>query len=232
MWFMPEIASSVITAAVCGGTATWRIRRLRYALLGARHAADHDPLTGLPNRRALMNHLHETLGGPQPTAVVLLDLDGYKAINDTHGHDAGDRVLCHVAQRIEGVDPRVRLAARLGGDEFALVVHGDQDTALAVAAAAACAINHDPFQSGGRAVPLQASVGVAARRSGDTVRELLRHADIAMYVAKAAGRACDFRPGHNHVHARLRPLGRGPEGPAHPDTACVMHSTARGAGFE
>ena len=166
------------------------------------HLAYHDPLTGLPNRAALMKHLQEALGRAQTddrkVALLFIDLDDFKLVNDSRGHEAGDRLLVEIGQRFRRtIEPGVFLA-RLSGDEFAVVIDSDvsaataEQTAETLLAALRPAILLDEIEA-----YTTASIGLALsssrrRRPG----ELLRSADIALYEAKAAGRGtyATFQP--------------------------------------
>jgi diguanylate cyclase (GGDEF)-like protein len=162
--------------------------------------ASVDPLTGLANRSAFSKRLREALGGFQESdppgddpapALLLLDLDDFKTINDSLGHSSGDEVLRVVAERLRGCLGPGDLAARLGGDEFAVLVPevADEDEAVALGERLA-AILRTPVTVAGREVLARASVGVRVARGGDEDPErLLRDADMAMYAAKRAGRA-------------------------------------------
>jgi diguanylate cyclase (GGDEF)-like protein len=157
--------------------------------------ANTDPLTGLANRAAFSRRLRETLGtldgsGPGP-ALLLLDLDDFKTINDSLGHSSGDEVLRVVAERLRGCLEPGDLAARLGGDEFAVLVPEVADEAEAVALGERmAAILRSPVTVAGREVLARASIGVRLARGGNEDPErLLRDADMAMYAAKTAGRA-------------------------------------------
>lgn len=151
----------------------------------------HDPLTGLANRTLLMRRLGELMTDPdRGVAVVLIDLDGFKNVNDTLGHPAGDELLRIAAQRLLGCLRHEDTAARLGGDEFAVLVSADRP---AVAAARIIDVLRSPFTVSGREVRVSASIGVADRRGADqpldaSPDDLLRDADIAMYVAKKSGK--------------------------------------------
>jgi diguanylate cyclase (GGDEF)-like protein len=158
------------------------------------HAAEHDGLTGLPNRRTLLDRLHQALlrarRAERTVAVLFVDLDRFKAINDTYGHDAGDEVLRTVASRIDGLVRPGDTVARLGGDEFVVLCEDirDEDDALDVARRLRGALAI-PIRLENDAVTLTASVGVSLPSwPNDTARALLRDADIAMYRAKQAGR--------------------------------------------
>ncbi len=150
-----------------------------------RHDATHDRLTGLVNRRYFESWVDRALEDEQPGAVFLIDLDRFKEINDTFGHDAGDKVLAEGARRIQSVIRETDVAARLGGDEFALFVPTDDEgTALRVAEVMTRRLE-EAFDIGPADVGIGASVGVAfAPRHGERAGELLRKADIAMYDAK------------------------------------------------
>jgi diguanylate cyclase (GGDEF)-like protein len=157
--------------------------------------ASVDPLTGLANRAAFARRLREALAGldgsgPAP-ALLLLDLDDFKTINDSLGHSCGDEVLRVVAERLRGCLAPGDLAARLGGDEFAVLVSEVAAEAEAVAKGERLAsILRTPVTVSGREVLARASVGVRLARGGDEDPErLLRDADMAMYAAKTAGRA-------------------------------------------
>lgn len=159
------------------------------------YIAHYDPLTHLPNRVLLASRMHEAMAIALRTgtqlAVAYLDLDGFKAINDEHGHEVGDRVLAHVSRRMNQTLPAGCTMARLGGDEFvALIVDLDQvcDSALVLERLLACA--SDTVHIGALKVSLSASVGVSYYpQEGDiSADQLLRQADQAMYQAKLAGK--------------------------------------------
>src|SRR3954447_15254352 len=153
-----------------------------------RHEADHDPLTGLANRRALERTLDAALARAGARArsvgVIMLDLDGFKAINDTHGHPAGDRALQEVAVRLRRCVRERDLVARLGGDEFVVVLTdlGGRSGAVADSVTRIHEALAEPFG----AMALRSAIGVATFPSdGGSAADLLAHADRAMYVDKA-----------------------------------------------
>lgn len=163
-----------------------------------RHRALHDPLTGLPNRALFCDRLARALEGAghrgEPVTVLLLDLDGFKRVNDGFGHDAGDRLLMAVGQRLAACLRTGDIAARFGGDEFALLVERSRTTADAIAVAdRVLAALQSPLSLGTQEVAISASIGIA-RSDGQQVRasDLLREADVALYQAKDAGRATFF----------------------------------------
>jgi diguanylate cyclase (GGDEF)-like protein len=157
--------------------------------------ASIDPLTGLANRTALSGRLREALAAERvdagPPALLLLDLDDFKTINDSLGHSSGDEVLRVVAERLRSCLRPGDVAARLGGDEFAVLVPRVDGEAEAVALGERlAAVLRTPVTVAGREVLARASVGVRMARGGDEDPErLLRDADMAMYAAKSAGRA-------------------------------------------
>jgi len=180
------LLGGVLAGLLLAGGWLWQSRR---ALAEARHAAAHDPLTGLPNRAALMLHLQRALRRGLPVGVVLLDLDRLKTVNDSLGHAAGDALLQVVAGRLADLPQPVVLAARLSGDEFVLVVHGDPGQTLAAAQAARQAIGGAAVPLGSHRMQVTASAGIATAAPGLSHRQLLHHADLAMYQAKTTGDA-------------------------------------------
>lgn len=152
-----------------------------------------DPLTGLANRNALQQHLEMALRRAQrseePLALLLIDLDGFKPINDCHGHALGDEVLVEVARRLHGCARNSDLAARLGGDEFVLVCEplANAEQARQVAERLLAQLTQ-PIVTSQDQVTVGASVGIAFGRGDDTPTTLIRRADMAMYRAKAEGR--------------------------------------------
>lgn len=153
-----------------------------------REQANTDPLTGLLNRRALIAAAERAFAeSGEKVSLALIDLDGFKAVNDRHGHAAGDDLLVEVAQRMRmAVDGRVVLA-RLGGDEFALMLVGGAKSALAVEVDRLLAALVRPFAVGGARVTVGASAGMAsAPDNGRCLTELFATADAILYAAKAS----------------------------------------------
>ena len=152
------------------------------------HRANHDELTGLPNRAHLLDHLHHQ--GASVGAVLFLDLDGFKTINDTIGHAAGDVVLCAVARRLEAAVKPDELAVRLGGDEFVVVARGRDHASLRELADHIIQQIRQPIDVGEENVRVGTSIGIAWFRAEDRIdpAPALRRADEAMYEAKIAGR--------------------------------------------
>ncbi|MBZ9712660.1 GGDEF domain-containing protein [Deinococcus multiflagellatus] len=164
---------------------------LRQAEHRARTLATHDPLTGLPNRALFLEGLDQALGraGPEPLALLFLDLDGFKAVNDTLGHAAGDELLREVARRLRAGVRESDLLARLSGDEFVVMLRGlDEGGATQVGARLLGALQGTVWL-GAEAVQVGASCGCALYPGQARDREALLHAaDQAMYEAKRAGK--------------------------------------------
>jgi diguanylate cyclase (GGDEF)-like protein/PAS domain S-box-containing protein len=183
-----------------------------------RHRAFHDPLTQLPNRALMSDRLQHALSREgrfeDQVAVLFVDLDDFKTVNDTLGHAAGDELLVHVARRLRSCVRSADTPARLGGDEFGVLLEGvpGVDHAVAVAERILDAFG-EPFSIAGLPVPLRASVGVAVGVAQTiSADELLRKADIAMYAAKRAGKRCYvvFRSDiHEDLARRFPSLGAG-----------------------
>ncbi|MDE2089941.1 MAG: diguanylate cyclase, partial [Gammaproteobacteria bacterium] len=156
--------------------------------------ATHDALTGLPNRMLLRDHLEEAIVHTQrdktPIAVLFLDLDRFKSINDTLGHSVGDAVLCQVAERLRAGVRDIDTVARLGGDEFAVILSGCKEPSDAAAVAHKLReLVSRKFVVDSRELFVTASIGISCYpQDGDDVSTLLKNADIAMYRAKEAGR--------------------------------------------
>ncbi len=156
------------------------------------HQAFHDALTGLPNRALLTDRVMHALERARRTgfdlAVLFLDVDDFKTINDSLGHVAGDQLLVEMANRLQGCLRGSDTAARLGGDEFAIVLEETDgiEGAARVAARILDAVA-PPFTLGGTELLARASIGIVLGRPGQTAGELLRNADVAMYQAKRQG---------------------------------------------
>jgi len=155
-----------------------------------RYQALHDPLTDLPNRTLFQDRtgvaLRTAARSGATVAVLLLDLNRFKEVNDTLGHQYGDHLLLQVADRLRGSLRDSDSVARLGGDEFAILLPvSGWEEALAAAQRVGAALR-DPFSMHDIALDVDASIGIALAEPGDDVETLLRHADVAMYEAKAA----------------------------------------------
>lgn len=159
----------------------------------ATHLAHHDPLTGLPNRMQFRQRLESALQTAardgEELAVHYLDLDGFKPVNDTLGHAAGDMLLKQVAERLKSVLRTGDLVARLGGDEFAILQHASATRVAEVANRCILALGK-PFGIANRQIGISVSIGVAvAPENGFDPDELMRAADSALYQAKASGKS-------------------------------------------
>ncbi|MEV4345918.1 sensor domain-containing diguanylate cyclase [Actinoplanes sp. NPDC049596] len=152
------------------------------------HEAQHDALTGLPNRRRMQDALGASLRD-QPVGVLFVDLDGFKPVNDAHGHEAGDELLRQVAYRLTGCVREGDVLARVGGDEFVVLMPGVRATGDTDAMCARIrAAIEEPFKIDGNEVRIGASVGVHLAPSAGDPDEALRAADHAMYAVKKSGR--------------------------------------------
>ncbi|GLV98611.1 membrane associated phosphodiesterase [Streptomyces lavendulae subsp. lavendulae] len=163
------------------------------------HSAEHDPLTDLPNRALFTRRVRQALtgrrAGDHSTAVLFIDLDGFKAVNDTIGHQAGDELLVEAARRLQDAVRAGDTAARLGGDEFAALILGDgsrdrsaREYQVHEIAERLRSTLSQPYRIAGSEVRVAASIGVAFADPGITPSDLMRNADLAMYRAKAGGK--------------------------------------------
>lgn len=162
------------------------LEELRLEAESKLYQASYDSLTGLPNRTLLLAKVAEVLEGNHPAAVILLDIDRFKDVNDTLGHETGDRMLCRVAERLVGAARSRATVARLGGDEFAVMVPDvmGPEEALGVVRDLERALS-GVIDVDGLSLAVRASAGVVlAPEHGDNVVALLQRADIAMYSAK------------------------------------------------
>jgi diguanylate cyclase len=165
-----------------------RTQQLEDAQQQLERLALYDPLTGLANRTLLGNRIGQAMVGARPPAVLLLDLDGFKAVNDSFGHSVGDMLLIEVARRLRSVTRHADTVSRLGGDEFALVVlDAANDNVLGVADRIRAALS-SPVHVGGQSCWVSASIGVCFAEPGQDAGTLLRDADTAMYAAKTSAR--------------------------------------------
>jgi diguanylate cyclase len=179
-------------------------------LAEARTQAATDDLTALPNRRLFMRHAREaiTTAGFTETgvSVLMIDLDNFKQLNDTLGHEAGDTLLRLIGPRVRDAIRATDTLARLGGDEFAILLypHPGQAGISRVADKVLCALR-EPFEVQGLALRITASVGIASFPQAADAEELMKHADIAMYQAKAARSGYEFyaREQDHNSQARL-----------------------------
>ncbi|MCY1144326.1 GGDEF domain-containing protein [Actinoplanes sp. Pm04-4] len=162
------------------------VRQLAGALRAVERQASTDQLTGLANRRRFHDRWATALSADTgPTALLYLDLDGFKPVNDSHGHEAGDAVLVEVANRINAAVRLTDVVARLGGDEFAVILPQTDDATAQTVAERILDSLADPFDNG---IRIGVSIGVITATPGATPDTELRRADQAMYAAKHNGR--------------------------------------------
>lgn len=179
------IHGGFVLAASAASVVAWRLNE---------EQAFRDALTRLPNRALFQDRVGHAVAraGRRPggIAVLFVDLDGFKGVNDSLGHAAGDELLCTVAERLCACIRPGDTVARLGGDEFAILLEDmtDQDHATQVARRLIDAVAV-PFNVGGRDTSVTASVGISFNTRAETVDELLRNADVAMYAVKDSGRS-------------------------------------------
>jgi diguanylate cyclase (GGDEF)-like protein/PAS domain S-box-containing protein len=179
------------------------------------HLATHDALTALPNRELFKERLTQALSADEPCAVLLLDLDRFKEINDTLGHHYGDELLQHLAGALRRRLGDGHLLARLGGDEFAVLSRPapDRRSCTGIVSRIQEALS-EPFVVDGLPLRAEASIGIARfPDDGDSADLLLQHADIALYQAKRASSGHTFYRADNNEHsaARLQLLGELPD---------------------
>ncbi len=179
-----------------------------------RHIALHDQLTRLPNRLSFQQKLTDALANrQQEVAVLFVDLDRFKLVNDTLGHSAGDELVCRLSERLSKALPETGLVARLGGDEFGIVIYGEAAASVEALATELLAICSERYELLGTTIHIGASIGIASRGASNVDgSELLRRADLALYSAKL-GRNCfrQFEPAldessrkRSEIDARLR----------------------------
>ncbi len=178
------VMPAVLTLATAGACLVFTIRQAHGAAEAFRLSRTDD-LTGLPNRRAVIAKLHEELSTERTIGVMLLDLDGFKEVNDSLGHAAGDVMLRTIATRIRFAMPAKVLVARLGGDEFAVVLDETDPVRLVEYAQMVRDVVRKPVRLDGLELAITGSVGITTRVQGDTCPgDFLHRADLAMYRAK------------------------------------------------
>ncbi|MFN2628902.1 MAG: putative bifunctional diguanylate cyclase/phosphodiesterase [Gaiellaceae bacterium] len=190
-----EPDEELLTLMVHVGTQLGRVVERKRAAETLLHQATHDALTGLPNRVLIVDHLERSLARQrrregEQTAVFFVDLDGFKSVNDTLGHAAGDRVLRQVAQRLGTVVRPQDTLGRLSGDEFVIVCEAlTQDYPIVTIAERLGAALREPFELDGEQFLVTASVGIALAEGPEEPGSLIEQADAAMYRSKELGRA-------------------------------------------
>jgi diguanylate cyclase (GGDEF)-like protein len=164
----------------------WRLRRTGLAM---RNLAHTDDLTGLPNRRDLLSRLEARLAAAGRCAVLIVDLDHFKRVNDVHGHAAGDAVLRAAADVLRDAARSPVAIGRLGGEEFAILIpDADASAARTLGERLRAAIAQMAPMQAHPELRLTASIGAALSRPGEASSDLLRRADHALYAAKSSGR--------------------------------------------
>jgi diguanylate cyclase (GGDEF)-like protein len=215
----------VLAGFACAGTVLyWQQQQLNLARWHAAAAdklaaraeqlARRDDTTGLPNRRAFLAQLQQALAAGAATGVVLLDLDDFKTVNDTFGHECGNDLLTAVGLRLADLPTPVGFVARLSGDEFALLIDGDTTQTQASARAAWRTVTAHPLPvTDLQEIPVSVSVGYATATAHQSARDLLHQADLAMYHAKRAGTGVYHPSAAENTapppHTRCRDLPRG-----------------------
>jgi diguanylate cyclase (GGDEF)-like protein len=208
-----ETLTGNVTVALQYDRLEQAVRQLETLQHELERKALHDSLTQLANRSLFHNRLEHVLKSRRPGAcVLLLDIDEFKAVNDSHGHHAGDQLLRAVADRLRSCIREGDTAARLGGDEFALLLDRAGGEADAVAVAERLLSEFETrIEVAGERLAVHVSVGIAAGLPGsDDPEELLRRADVALYEAKRRGKGqfCVFRPSMRDTLRRRRTLAR------------------------
>jgi diguanylate cyclase (GGDEF)-like protein len=196
---LPSVAASVIVSGVVVVRFYWVVREREAAEAAVTYQAQHDQLTGAANRSLLMADLSRTVraeaGQDSPVVLIFIDLDGFKTVNDTWGHPAGDKVLRVVARRLAGLVRPTDTVARVGGDEFVVLCRGMTDDNAEALGQRICDAIAQPIDIGTGRASIGASIGVlttvpSSSGGADDLRvadELLRRVDSAMYQAKRSG---------------------------------------------
>jgi diguanylate cyclase (GGDEF)-like protein/PAS domain S-box-containing protein len=214
MWLAARMVNMLADAAVEGVVINLHdVTKRKLAEIELEHQAFHDALTGLPNRVLFADRVGQALRRDRRTmlgaAVIYLDLDNFKGVNDSLGHEAGDELLCEIGQRLQQSVRAGDTVTRLGGDEFAILIEQSNrplDEAEEVARRILQAMQL-PVTAGTQMLAVSASLGIAVAEPGSTSSSLLRDADVAMYRAKASGRgrAVLYEPGmRNALIERLQ----------------------------
>ena len=190
---MDRVVYSVDTEALMEEIARLRgqVARLESRCEELDREAHRDALAPVANRRGLVRHLDMLIAGRErhnvPAALLFVDVDGLKYLNDTFGHAAGDAALIYLAQLMVGAVRQTDLVARLGGDEFAILLdHADEPSAMETARRLVNAVADSDFMHHGQPLPLSVAIGITAIEQGDTAEAVLDRADQEMYRDKAA----------------------------------------------
>jgi diguanylate cyclase len=201
----PSIGHILLVAAVLALLACLGLARREQSVLARTRVEAHtDELTGLANRRRLYEAVDQALVEQAGLALLLIDLNRFKEINDTLGHNVGDELLQQVGDRLRQTQREDILLARIGGDEFVALLSGDgeESAALRVAGSLRDAFD-EPFPLDGLTIPMQASIGIGlAPQHASTRSEVLRCADVAMYRAKTRGTVIESYVAESDIHSR------------------------------
>ena len=188
---LAETLANHTTTALENGRLEQSLEQLRVLEGRLTFQALHDPLTGLANRTLFRTHLQQAIERHRDGhgAVLFIDLDDFKTVNDSFGHATGDALLIEVAARLKSCVADADVIARLGGDEFAILLDGIDDAAASTSAAGAILQSLDlPAAVTQRHLGIRASIGIALIQSGADPETMMRNADTAMYIAKAQGK--------------------------------------------
>ncbi len=229
------VAAGVLSLLISASAYALALRATRYEACVAEQAR-RDPLTGLANRTAVHERLDQAFAAPtddRVIALMVIDLDRFKYINDTHGHPVGDELLRVVAERLRALAGPDDLVGRLGGDEFAIVQpvagYGDEAGVLALRV---CRELAAPYELGSIHASVGASVGVAfAARDANATSELLKAADMALYAAKGQGRGAVrfFHPDMHHAVRRKVMIETGLRGAIKRDELHLVYQPIKNA---
>jgi diguanylate cyclase (GGDEF)-like protein len=192
-FYLYDLIATALVFAIAGFIAGRRAERLRRGEEFYHHLAEHDSLTGLHNARAFMDRyrraLERAVGTGRPLAVILLDVDRLKAINDDFGHLSGNEALTHVADALRRSKRGADIAARWGGDEFSILMDGaDAAAATRVANTIVAWLKDLPLRLEGTSVPVTVTIGIAHAATPSLNSDLFVAADRALFAGKARGR--------------------------------------------
>ncbi len=192
-WLFQNVRGHTLQAQADAAALAEALRARDQLEMDLRHQAYHDPLTGLANRALLYQRVNQSLtakDGPGLIGLCFCDLDGFKMVNDSLGHRAGDELLTVVSERLTRLVRGRDTVARLGGDEFAVLLDGvsSEEIAMRIADRIVAAMR-EPVEIAGRQIALSVSVGMAFAQQRKSAEQLLSEADVAMYEAKARGKS-------------------------------------------
>jgi diguanylate cyclase (GGDEF)-like protein len=192
-FYLYDLVGTSLVFAVVGFIAGRQADRLRRGEAFYHELSEHDSLTGLHNQRAFLDRyrreLDQAVAARRPLAIILIDVDKLKAINDAFGHPAGSKALVHVAEAIRLSKRSADVAARWGGDEFAILLDGaDRDAAMRVAEGVITHLRNTPLQLEQVSTHVSVTIGICAASQPSTTSDLFAAADQALFAGKARGR--------------------------------------------